>query len=112
MSQPYNTDDVTEERLAGYFEEIYQFLAQQHVPDDRLPSPWHILSHIIQHVDYDTFRGWLDEYVAREAEPPYDDDGDEEEEEDAAASRARGRIRYLRPLSGTVDDGQEEEDGS
>jgi hypothetical protein len=114
MSQPYNTDDATEERLAGYFEEIYQFLSNNHVADDRLPSPWHILSHIVQHTDYETFRGWLEEYVVRESDASLEEeDGDLE---DDMSEVSKPGVRLLRPIDkpdaeGSLD-GEQEEDGS
>ena len=54
-------------RLAGYFEEIYDGLTHRGVPQDRLPSPWAILSHVLEAVDYDALGEWIEDYAALEA---------------------------------------------
>lgn len=109
MGAPYNPDDMTEERLAGYFEEIYAYLSENYVPDDRLPSPWHILSHLIMNTDYEAMRGWLDDYVERESDEP-DEDMDEFDGDDERTNR---KVSFLRPVPPSPnpesDDGQEED---
>jgi hypothetical protein len=44
---------MDEERLAGYFESIYEALSVRGVPEDRLPTPWSVLSHVLDCVDYE-----------------------------------------------------------
>lgn len=65
--------DENAERLASYFEEIYDYLVEAGIPHDRLPSPWHILSRAVSCVDHERLREWLDAYVAIEADVDTDD---------------------------------------
>lgn len=96
-----------EEKLAGYFEEMYDYLIQEGVPEDRLPGPWHMLSRMVKCVDPELVRDWLDAYVAVEGEQEYEDD---DESEPTPAPRARQpkrpRPSYLRAIDETVTDGK------
>jgi len=89
--------DENAERLARYFKEIYEYLVEEGVPADRLPSPWHVLSRAVGCVDHERLREWLDAYAAVEA------DAEEQDGEDpqgpAQKKRApRHRPSYLRAL--------------
>jgi hypothetical protein len=96
--------DEQTERLAGYFEELYDYLLAEGVPEDCLPSPWHVLRRVTRALDQELLREWLDAYVAVEGEEgDEDEDGEEEgsqpEQPDTAAPRRkRPRPSYLRAL--------------
>lgn len=91
-------------RLAGYFEEIYEGLLHRGVPEDRLPTPWAILSHVLECVDYDALGEWIENYSALEAlEAP--DEATEDTESDSQDTETQGeaptprrRPPYLRAL--------------
>jgi hypothetical protein len=102
-------DDSDSDRLASYFEEIYIQLHEAGVPEDRLPSPWHVLSHIVQCVDYAALREWIDGYSALEGEELDDREyiAVETEERSLGPSMKRPRPSYLRPLPNT-EEGPEE----
>jgi hypothetical protein len=53
-------------RLAAYFEDLYDYLLAQGVPETRLPSPWHILSHVVDCLDEERIGQWLEAYVGIE----------------------------------------------
>lgn len=114
------TSDPTEVKLASYFEEIYEALLEEGVPEDRLPTPWHMLSRMVKCLDPDLLREWIDAYVAVEAEL-YDETEEEDEAEPGHQPRPKPKHRpsYLRaldtPLHDQDDDEQEEktrDDGS
>jgi hypothetical protein len=90
------SDDPITERLACYFEELYAYLVEEGVPEDCLPSPWHVLRRITQAIDHDKLRGWLDAYIAVEAQT----DEDDEIPEDPYHQRptVRRRPSYLKAL--------------
>jgi hypothetical protein len=105
--------DPSEAKLAGYFEEMYDFLLEEGVPEDRLPGPWHMLSRMVKCIDPELFREWLDAYVAVESE-----NTDEEDEEDEVDTSPQPRPKpkrlpdYLRAIETHTeeqDDGQAEE---
>ncbi|MCP3677017.1 MAG: hypothetical protein GY721_05350 [Deltaproteobacteria bacterium] len=122
---------MREEKLAGYFKEIYSLLREGGVPEDRLPTPWHVMSRVVQCIDPDLLYAWLATYIDLEGEDEDEDDEDEdgdvegrrkESNEDTSgsyftnyrgepvpvSSRSRG---YLKMLPGgscgdrTLDDG-------
>ena len=97
------------ERLAGYFEEIYEGLTQRGVPEDRLPSPWMLLSHILECVDYDSLGEWIENYAALEAvEDPDGTESDSEPDSDTQDPHGDGSPRrrpaYLRALGSLAPD--------
>lgn len=63
------TASEDEERLARHFEDIYGYLLNARVPQERLPSPWHVLSRVVKCLDNPLLKEWLDSYVELEAEP-------------------------------------------
>lgn len=63
-------DDENTARLAEFFEDIYEYLVEQDVPTDRLPSPWHVLSHVVGCLDEERMRHWLEAYVGLEGVVP------------------------------------------
>jgi hypothetical protein len=69
-------DEVTL-RLNGYFEDVYAALTARGVPEDRLPTPWAILSHVMDSVDYENLGEWIENFAALESQ----DDGDPEPDE-------------------------------
>lgn len=93
-------------QLASYFDEYYAFLVSQGVPPDRLPSPWHMLSHVISCVDIEQMQDWLDAYVSMEAEEV------EVTEEMGTPSEKplRHRPPYLRALRHETDNPGERDD--
>jgi len=109
------TDDPSEERLAGYFEELYEYLGAQGVPEDRLPNPWHVLSRVVRCIDAERLREWLDAYSGVEADPEHaildeDDEEDDDVEDEPVEERPvrrRRRPSYLRILDSTRDDDPE-----
>lgn len=87
-------------RLAAYFEDIYGYLLEQGVPEVRLPSPWHVLSHMVDCLDGDRVAEWLEAYVGIEGVA-----SDNPSELPAALSGPapkRPRPAYLRALSDNV----------
>lgn len=94
----YFSQDPLSERLATYFEEIYTYLVEHNVPEECLPSPWHVLRHITQCVDDDLIHDWLDAYISLESEPL---EGEEEPEVTSTKITVpKRRPSYLRPLDG------------
>ena len=49
------------------FEDVYAALTARGVPEDRLPTPWTILSHVMDCTDYDALGEWIENYAALEA---------------------------------------------
>jgi hypothetical protein len=99
------TDDPQTEKLASYFSEIYEFLIEEGVPEDRIPSPWHVLSRVVKCIDTELLREWLDAYVRMEAEPEEDDDEEEStaSEHPTPKKPPRHRPSYLRALEQQVE---------
>jgi hypothetical protein len=107
------------DRLAAHFEEIYIQLSESGVPEERLPSPWHILSHVIQCVDYALLREWIEAYIALEAEEEDDEDDEgpytvpvSEPSRTLGPPLKRSRPEYLRPLPDTSKEVEEEGEGA
>jgi len=101
--------DPTEAKLAGYFEEMYDFLLDEGVPEDRLPGPWHMLSRMVKYLDPELFREWLDAYVGVEAEI-----SDEEEGGDSTPQprpKPKRRPDYLRAIENHTEDESDEASG-
>ena len=71
------SDDAPTERLASYFEELYEYLVEQGVPEECLPSPWHVLRRVTKAIDHELLREWLDAYSAVESEITEDDEEDD-----------------------------------
>lgn len=110
----FTNGDSSEEKLAGYFEEMYEYLIDEGVPEDRLPGPWHMLSRMVKCLDPELFREWLDAYAAVESEDLGDEeDGEEEIESSYPQPRPKPKRRpnYLRALESQSDeeDGETEE---
>lgn len=109
--------DPSEAKLAGYFEEMYEYLVAEGVPEDRLPGPWHMLSRMVKCIDPELIREWLDAYVAVEGELEDDDDEEEEDDEEMSSGpkprpKPRRRPDYLRAIETQMqddDEGDEEE---
>lgn len=59
-----------EERLARHFADIYAYLLESHVPRERLPSPWHLLSRVVKCLDPSLLHEWMEAYIGLEAEVP------------------------------------------
>ena len=106
------TADASEERLAGYFEELYDYLQEEGVPEDRLPNPWHMLSRVVRCIDAELLREWLDAYCAVEADPDLSILDTPEEDRPTTRSTKRGpRPPYLRMLDLRADgDGDPDEE--
>lgn len=104
------SDDPQEERLASHFEELYQYLLDEGVPEECLPSPWHMLRRVVKAVDPSKIQDWLDAYADVEADPePYEPEEDGPEPLTAAPPRpARRSYPYLRVL-GTQKSSEDEE---
>lgn len=100
MGIPEFDADPQTERLASYFEDLYGYLLAQGVPEDCLPSPWHVLRRVTKAIDHELLREWLDAYVAVEADPDLASEDDDEDDEDPEPPRRRARPRpsYLRAL--------------
>lgn len=97
----FTNGDPSEEKLAGYFEEMYEYLIDEGVPEDRLPGPWHMLSRMVKCLDPELFREWLDAYAAVESEDLGDEEEGEEEIESSAPQprpKPKRRPNYLRAL--------------
>lgn len=69
---------MSDERLSEYFGKFYDYLTEQGVPEDRLPNPWQVLSHVLDCVDQEKLSGWLDAYSAIEGGLFDDEENDEE----------------------------------
>jgi len=113
MPDIFTEGDPVEAKLAGYFEEMYEYLLDSNVPEDRLPGPWHMLSRMVKCIDPDLFREWLDAYVAIEAEEDDEDEDEDSEENRNLQPRPKPRRRpdYLRaidPVDPSEEDVQEE----
>lgn len=93
--------DPSEAKLAAYFEEMYDFLLEEGVPEDRLPGPWHMLSRMVKCLDPDLFTEWLEAYVSVESEVTVESS---ELEEDSSSSNPQPRPKpqrrpdYLRAI--------------
>ena len=110
----FTDGDPSEEKLAAYFEEMYEYLLTEGVPEDRLPGPWHMLSRMVKCLDAELFREWLDAYVVVEAEVY---EGEEEEEGSSVLHprpKPKKRPNYLRAINNQteLEDDQTEDDGS
>jgi hypothetical protein len=111
-----------DEKLARYFEEMYEYLLEEGVPEDRLPSPWHMLSRMVKCIDPEIMRDWLDAYVAVETEAEGgegdDDDSDEAdldlspEPERPQRPKMKRRPSYLRAILNDEDDKTDDPDAS
>lgn len=109
----FDGDEQTE-RLAGYFEEMYEYLLEQGVPEDCLPSPWHVLRRVTKAIDHEVLREWLDNYVAVEAENIDEDESEEGYGTPLPAPpkrRARPGPSYLRALDPQDEDAPAEVPG-
>lgn len=107
------TEDPPTERLASYFEELYEYLVEQGVPEECLPSPWHVLRRVVKAIDHELLREWLDAYSAVEAEIEDDEDDDApvHSEHPSQAPSSRFRPSYLRALeTKRVSQGGEDSD--
>ena len=94
-----------ETKLASYFEEMYDYLMEEGVPEDRLPSPWHMLSRMVKCIDPELMRDWMDAYVAVESEVESESDEDEDEPERPQRPKMTRRPSYLRAIDDkTVED--------
>jgi hypothetical protein len=89
---------MDEERLAGYFESIYEALSVRGVPEDRLPTPWSVLSHVLDCVDYEALSEWIENFAALEA---IEESEDESEGGDGSESPlvSKRRPAYLKAVS-------------
>lgn len=102
LPEIFTNVDPSEEKLAGYFEEMYEYLIEEGVPEDRLPGPWHMLSRMVKCLDPELFREWLDAYAAVESE---EQDLDDDEDDDVLAPYCprprpqRRRPEYLKALT-------------
>ena len=94
------SDDPQTERLAEFFDDLYGYLLESGVPEDRLPTPWHVLSRAVRCIDPELLREWLDAYSAVESESePDDEDVDEDQAPPAEQPEPpRRRPSYLRAL--------------
>jgi hypothetical protein len=91
---------MDEERLAGYFETIYEALSARGVPEDRLPTPWAILSHVMDCVDYEALSEWIENFAALEAiEDSENEDSESESSESTSGSYGVRRPAYLKAVS-------------
>jgi len=113
---PDFSDDPVTERLACYFEELYAYLIEEGVPEDCLPSPWHVLRRVTQAIDHAKLRGWLDAYVAVEAQDEDETDDPETDSKNPASHRGspgsarpdvRRRPSYLKALDPSKNVAQE-----
>jgi len=110
-------DDPKTERLAEFFDDLYGYLLESGVPEDRLPSPWHVLSRVVRCIDPELLREWLDAYSAVEGEPEDEDEDKDDEEacdEDEKPHRQqrppRRRPSYLRALETPREDPEADND--
>jgi hypothetical protein len=110
------SDDAQTERLASYFEELYEYLLEMGVPEECLPSPWHVLRRVTKAIDHDLLREWLDAYASVESEADEDDDEEDDEGEqrssEAVRQRSRTRVRpsYLRALDDATQEDADQDD--
>jgi hypothetical protein len=90
-------------RIAGYFEDIYSALLARGVPEDRLPTPWSILSHVLDCTDYDALGEWIENFSALESLDSEDTELDESEldESESEDPEPRRKPSYLRALPGS-----------
>jgi hypothetical protein len=93
-------DDPNTERLASYFVELYDYLAERGVPEECLPNPWHVLRRVTKVIDHELVREWLDAYSDVEAE--IEEEGPETPTfpPRTQTRRSRPRPSYLRALDG------------
>ena len=96
------TEDPATERLASYFHELYDYLMEQGVPEECLPSPWHVLRRVVKAIDQELLREWLDAYASIEAE--FNEDLDDLEEISRHHPEPKRRPSYLRALDSTPDE--------
>jgi len=106
------SDDPQEERLASHFEELYQYLLDEGVPEECLPSPWHMLRRVVKAVDHAKIQDWLDAYAEVEADPEsYVPEENSPEPVTAAPPRSgRRSYPYLRALDGQKSSEDQEDD--
>lgn len=107
------SDDPAAERLASYFEELYEYLLAEGVPEECLPSPWHVLRRVTKAIDHEQLREWLDAYSSVEAE--LDDSEDEDDdvpvhEGEPPHERPKHKPPYLRALSAEPSEEDELDD--
>lgn len=87
-------------RIAGYFEDIYEALSARGVPEDRLPTPWAILSHVMDCVDYEALSEWIENFSALEAIEDSEGESEPEGEGEGDDPRIRrSRPAYLKAVS-------------
>jgi hypothetical protein len=98
------TQDAHTAKLAAYFEAIYTYLVDQGVPEERLPSPWHVLSHVVDCLDEERVGDWLEAYVGIEGVSPETEPEPLHAVEPPApkAPAKRPRPGYLRALTDTL----------
>jgi len=60
--------DDFESEVDTYFTPYYHRLREFGVPENRMPTALHMLSHIIAAVDDDEFKKWMQAYAAVEGE--------------------------------------------
>lgn len=97
------------EKLSSYFDDLYETLLSHGVPEDRLPSPWHVLSRVLEAIDHDLLSEWVDAYVALESDgdPSYNPTNQNPEQDSNPPSSQPGpwtpprrQPNYLRALPG------------
>jgi hypothetical protein len=94
------TQDEHTEKLAAYFEDIYGYLIAQGVPEERLQSPWHVLSHVVDCIDGERMGEWIEAYLGIEgAAPSVAAEAVEAAPKEAPSPTKRPRPAYLRALS-------------
>lgn len=106
---PSFTTDPISKRLAAHFEEVYGYLTDSGVPEERLPNPWHVLSHAVQCIDHERLKTWVDSYIAIEAAP----EGAPEPVpmiEPREHRPSKWRASYLRMLDQTAEKCEDETD--
>jgi hypothetical protein len=59
-------EDDFETEVDAYFEPYYDNLRDKGVPENRLPTALHLLSHILDSVDMEIFGAWMESYAATE----------------------------------------------
>ena len=109
-------EDVSTSRLASYFEELYEYLLEQGVPEECLPSPWHVLRRVTKAIDHELIHEWLDAYSAVEGELEDEAENDDEDGipvhdgEAQPRPRTRPRPSYLRALETEAPSDEQESD--
>jgi len=103
---PASHNDPESDRLSSYFEELYAYLVEHNVPEECLPSPWHILRRVLQCVDDDLVHEWLDDYVALEADS-YEEGSSDSENSSSSSTPKKRRPSYLRPLDNLSKDNED-----